>query len=496
MFDTILTNGLVMDGTGTPGIRQDVGIQGETIAALGNLSNAQGGTRIDLSGCVVAPGFIDIHDHADGSIEKIPQAENFLRQGITTCIGGNCGGTAFPIGEALDRVAQLDIRTNYAVLVGCNTSRGKVLGEERPATDDEIGKMQDWVRRGFEEGALGLSSGVRYLPFLTTRELVEMSKVAADFDSFYVSHIRDEGKGLLDAIDELIEVVRQSGAAGQVSHIKCYGRAVWGQAQQVLERIDRACERDGLDITADQYPYTGSHTGLAGVLFGQDTKIRASRQGGLKTLLDNDLRKHAEPHFHEVLERLDAGRGIILTAVKSAPKLSGKTLADYLEARDGNPYETTVALCVEDSPSAIYLAMCEEDVRTYMKSPRVMVGTDGNLQKSDGGYSHPRNFGTFPRVLARYVREQGLIGLEEAVHKMTGMPARRLGFRKRGRIAKGMTADITVFNPKTIEDTANFEAPRTHSKGIELVLVAGKVALKHDTPIAAGYGRVIRLGEG
>ena len=500
MFDLIVTNGTVIDGTGAPGTKQDVGISGETIQAIGDLSTAEGKQRIDLTGHVVAPGFIDLHTHhnneMDGGIENIPDADNYLRQGVTTCVGGNCGGAAFPIGEHLDAVAGVEIRNNYAVLVGCNTSRREVLKEERPATDAEIEEMKSWVRRGFEEGAIGLSSGVRYLPFLTTRELIGMSEVAAESGSFYVSHIRDEGEGLLDAVREVVEVARKSGAAGQVSHIKCYGRENWGLSDRALELIHDATDREGLDVTADQYPYTGCFTGLAGTLFGQETMSRAAREGGLKNLLESSLRDEAKAQFETRLAQLDAGESIILAPLTPHPEYQGKTLAQYLEERGEDPFEGTVKLCASDRLSAIYLAMCEDDVQTYMRSSLVMVGSDGHLRVFGKGVSHPRNFGTFPRVLARYAREHKVISLEEAVRKMTTFPAKRLGFTKRGRLAEGMIADVTVFDPDTVEDTATFKEGNSYPRGFRLVLVAGKVALENDTPVARGYGRVIRRGEG
>ena len=500
MFDLILANGTVVDGTGAPGAKLDLGIIREGIAEIGDLSSAEAKRLIDVSGSVVCPGFIDVHTHhnseMDGGIENIPMADNYLRQGVTTCVGGNCGGTRFPIGPHLDRVSELQIRSNYAALVGCNTSRAKVLSEERPATPEEVRKMKEWVREGFEDGAIGMSSGVRYLPFLTTHELIEMAKVAADYDGFYVSHIRNEAEGLLDAIAEVVEIARQSGIPGQVSHIKCYGKANWGNSERALGLIDDACEREGLDVTADQYPYTGCFTGLAGTLFGQETMFRVSKQGGLKNLLASDVRQEAENNFARHLARLDKGERIILAPLKPHPEFQGKTLAEYLAEKRGDPFEETVKLCASDHISAIYLAMCEEDVRTYMRSPRVMVGSDGHLRVFGKSFSHPRNFGTFPRVLARYVREEKVISLEEAVRKMTSFPARRLGFKKRGKLGKGMIADITVFDPRTIEDTSTFREGNCYPKGIELVLVAGHVALEHDSPADKGYGRVIRRGQG
>ena len=355
--------------------------------------------------------------------------------------------------------------------------------------------MKRWVREGFEEGAIGLSSGVRYLPFLTTQELIEMSKVAADFGSFYVSHIRDEGDGLLDSVSEVIEIARKSGAPGQISHIKCYDRENWGKSGQALDLIHGAVDREGLDVSADQYPYTGCFTGLAGTLFGQETIFRASKQGGLENLLDGDLCEEARSNFDRAYQRLDGGRGIILAPLEPHPEFQGKTLADYLAEKGGDPVKQTVTLCAANRISAIYLAMCEEDVRTYMQSPLVMVGSDGHLRVFGKSFSHPRNFGTFPRVLARYVRENEVISLEEAVRKMTTAPAKRLGMKRRGRLAAGMVADVTVFNPDTVEDTATFQEGNSYSRGFRLVLMGGKVALENDRPADRGYGRVIRRGE-
>jgi N-acyl-D-aspartate/D-glutamate deacylase len=497
MFDLILSGGSVIDGTGAPAQRLDVGIAGAKIAALDDLSAAEATRRIDVTGKIVAPGFIDLHTHhddeMDGGIEKLPEADNYLRQGVTTCVGGNCGGAAFPIGAHLERVGQLEIRQNYAVLFGCNTSRSAVLNEARPATPDELARMCDLVRKGFDDGAIGLSSGVRYLPFLTTHELVEMSKVAGRYDSFYVSHIRNEGEGLVEAVEELIEVARQAGVPGQVSHVKCYGRANWGKSTRVRELIEDACEQ-GLDISADQYPYTGCFTGLAGTLFGQETMWRTGKLGGTQHLL-GELRAEAEANFRGSVERLGGAGNVILAPHKPHPEFQGKTLAEYWDMKGGDPFEVTVELVSgADHISAIYMAMCEEDIRTFMQSDRTMVGSDGHLRVFGKSFSHPRNFGTFPRVLARYVREQKVVSLEEAVRKMTSFPAQRLGFRKRGRLARGMVADVTVFDPDTIEDTATFREGNSYPKGIELVLLAGNVALEDDTPTARRFGRVIRRG--
>lgn len=499
MFDLILDHGMVYDGTGASGEVKDVGIRGQHIEAVGDLTDASAANRIDVTGKAVTPGFIDIHTHhnneMDGGIENIPDAPNYLRQGVTTCVGGNCGGAAFPIGAHLDRVSQLEIRNNYAVLVGCNTSRNKVLQEERPATAEELRRMCDLVRQGFDEGAIGLSSGVAYTPFLTIDELAAMGSVAAEHDSFYASHIRNEGERLHEAIGEVIEVCRRSGAAGEISHIKCYGKDNWGKSHAALELI-HAARAQGVDVTADQYPYTGCFTGLAGSLFGQETQIRARRHGGLQSLASvPELRREAEPNFHQRYANLDDGASIILAPLEPHPEFQGKTLAEYLADRPGDPFENTVKLCASGHVSAIYLAMCEKDVVTYMRDADVMVGSDGHLRVFGKGCSHPRNFGTFSRILARYVREQEVLSLEQAVHKMTGMPAHRLGLKRRGRIAPDMIADITVFDSAAVQDHATFREGNAYATGFSLVLLAGQIALENDEPATHGYGRVLRRGD-
>lgn len=499
MLDLILEGGTVVDGTGSPARREDVGIQGERIATLGDLRAVEAARRVDLGGRIVAPGFIDIHTHhndeMDGGIENIPSADNYLRQGVTTCVGGNCGGTAFPIGPHLERVSHLQMRSNYAALVGCNTARSAVLKEPRSATPTEVERMCELVREGFEDGAIGLSSGVAYMPFFGTSELTAMARVASRYGSFYASHIRSEGEGLLDAIGEVITICRDSGAAGEISHIKCYGQETWGQAARALELIESARDQ-GLDVTADQYPYTGCFTGLSGVLFGQDVTLRAWHQGGLEALLEGELGAAARASFVPRYAAMDQGRGIILAPLEPHPEYQGRTLAEYLAEQHGDPFQATVRLCASGHVSAIYLVMCEEDVVTYMRSPHVMVGSDGHLRVFGKGFSHPRNFGTFPRLLARYVREQRVLSLEQAVRKMTSMPARRLGLRQRGVLEPGRIADVTVFDAARIQDHATFSEGNAFATGIDLVLLAGQVALEHDVVAPCGYGRVLRRGEG
>ena len=290
-------------------------------------------------------------------------------------------------------------------------------------------------------------------------------------------------------------MVRHSGAGGEISHIKCYGQDNWGNSGKALELI-QAARDEGLDVTADQYPYTGCFTGLAGSLFGQETQIRARRQGGLQKLLEGELRRQAEDHFIRRYAALDEGRGIILAPLEPHPEFQGKTLNEYLQGKNGDPFAATVELCASGHISAIYLAMCETDVITYLQNPWVMIGSDGHLRVFGKSFSHPRNFGTFPRVLARYVREKEVLTMEQAIHKMTGMPARRLGLACRGRLAPEMIADITVFDPQTIQDHATFQEGNAYSTGIELVLLAGRIALEKDRPAPQGYGRVIRRGHG
>lgn len=495
MFDIIITNGKVFDGIGAKACRVDLGISGEEITAIGDLSDAEAGEYIDASGLVVSPGFIDIHTHNDMPMEKNPMAESYIRQGITTSIGGNCGGGPHPISEHFKKVEAQEKRINYACLAGANEIRRAVSRENRSFNSDEICQMGKLLREDFESGAVGLSSGVRYMPFFTTGELIELAKVAAEYKSFYASHIRNESETLLEAAGELIEISRKSGAPAQISHIKCLGKSAAGKSDKLIQIVQEA-RRNGLDITADIYPYNASSNTLLGSIVGHDNLLRAEFEGGQEALLYNGkIRQSAEKCFKERYSHFDNGKSILIGPVKRETEWQGKPLSEYLESHGGNAYEEAVKLCLNQDVKGVYPIIPEKDLENFLKQDWVMACSDGWMENAHGDYMHPRSFGSFPRFIAYYVREKQTITMAEAIRKMTSMPARRLGFRKRGKIAENMIADIVIFDPNKISDKANYENCREYPEGFKWVILGGNIALKDDTPVKKGFGRLIRRNE-
>jgi len=495
-FDVLICGGMVIDGTGKPGRRMDVGIRGDRIAAVGRLGRATASRTVDATDHVVAPGFIDIHHHASTEIESNPAADNMLRQGVTTVVGGNCGGGPTPLGPHLNAVEALEIRQNYACLAGVGSGYAAALAKLR---------LKKWNRRArqvfldqleddFDAGAVGYSSGLVYTPHITTDVVVDGARVAARYGTFYGSHIRNEGDSLLGAVEELIFICRTAGLPGQISHVKCYGRRNWGKAGAVLELMERS-NREGLDVTADQYPYTGCYSGLMGHVLPLWARTLANAEGGWRRLLRGDVAGEVRRDMVECLALVGGPGRLILCPHQPDPALDGRRLSEFLNGSDD--VKGLVRLLDRAGPkvSAICMVMCEEDVETYMPHPLVMTASDANLRRFGQGFTHPRNYGTFPRVLARYVRERKTLTLEHAVQRATSMPARRLGFRRRGVIARGKIADIAIFHRKRVRDTATFGAGHAYPRGIPCVLVAGRLAVDGGKTTSRGHGRVLRRGE-
>jgi len=489
-FDLILRGGRVADGEGNPLVQADVAVTGDRVAAVGELSNAEAETTIDVSGLVVAPGFIDVHNHAHGEVAggiiAIPKADNMLRQGVTTIIAGNCGGSPFPMGEHLDTVSKLPIRQNYACLVGFNTVRGRAMAGRsgKPSVAADRDRMRGMVRDAMEEGAVGVSAGY-FPPVVTTDDLVEAAKGAAEKGGTYASHIRSEGDELLEAVAEIIEIGERAELPVQISHFKTYYPGNWHKCDDAIRMVEEAHER-GVGVLADRYPYIASYGGIAGIV-----PAWARRKEGVAAL-SGDERKKLREEMDAVFEKMGGADKVVAAPWETDPEIGGKNLKQIAEERGTHPADVAADLAARQGVSAIHFVMCEENLRKFLAHPLVYVATDGHLRKFGEGTSHPRNYGTFPRVLGKYVREESLMSLTDAVKKMTSMPARQFHLAGRGVLKEGAVADITVFDPDTVADRATFEDCHQYPVGIQYVLVNGGLAVSDGETTDDCLGRVIR----
>lgn len=499
-WDVVIVDGLVVDGTGRPAYRTNLALRDGIIAAMGVNSTAASTLRIDAGGLVVAPGFIDLHTHAERRLLEFPDAENYVWQGVTTLVGGNCGGSPWPIGAFLHKADSVRTAINLALLVGHNTIRREVMGlAARPAKAEELRAMERLVAQAMKEGAFGLSTGLKYVPgaYSTQEEVVALARVAAQYGGFYATHMRDEGLQVMKALEEALEIGYQADIPVHISHHKVMGRAMWGKSVETLRRLDRA-RHNGLDVTLDVYPYTATSTGLQ-VVFpawalagGQDSLL--ARLSHLPT------RARIKKAVEHVL-RYDRGGGdpasIVVARFRADSSLEGKNLAEITRLRGRTPTienaaETLMELQAMGGGSGIYHALHEDDVRRIMEYPQTAIASDGGTLAFGEGMPHPRNYGTFPRVLARYVRENSVLTLEEAIYKMTGLPAARLGLKNRGVIQEGAVADIVIFDPQRIADRATWEKPHQYAEGVVHLLVHGEPVLLHEKRTGRRPGQVLR----
>jgi len=521
VYDLLILNGHILDGTGNPWFRADVGIVGDGIEAVGRLGKEKAERRINAEGHVVAPGFIDIHSHSDMPLLVEPRAESKIHQGVTTEVVGNCGGSAAPMNRAVkayrekygrsgvpedfeydwetmaDYLARLDrqgIAVNVAPLVGQGTVRHNVMGyEAREPTDSELRKMRRLVDAAMRDGAWGVSSGLIYPPsvYAKTDELVELAKVSAKYGGLYASHIRGEGETLLDAVKEAIEIGERSGAPVQIAHFKASGKEFWGRTKESHRLVEEARAR-GVDVTFDQYPYIASSTGLSSVL------PHWAHEGGaekmMERLRDPEVRKRLELERRRDRDWSE----IMVVYVKKNPKYIGKRITEIAEMEGKKPSDAAYDLLLAEDTQVqtVMFGLGEDDVRYVMRSPYMMVGSDGSAVSPKGilgkGQPHPRYYGTFPRVLGHYARDEGIITLQEAVRKMTSAPAQKMGFRDRGLLREGYKADIAVFDPLKVKDEATFTDPHRFASGIPYVLVNGTVVISKGKQTSALPGKTLR----
>jgi dihydroorotase/N-acyl-D-amino-acid deacylase len=497
-YDVIITGAKIIDGTGAPWFYSDIGIRGDTIAAIGNLANAPATTRIN-AGLTASPGFIDVHSHGDRGIFATPTAENYLHEGVTTFIGGPDGSSDVPLGPFLARVAAAKPSINFGSMVGQGSIRAKVLGlVDRKATPEEIEKQKELTKQAMLDGAFGLSTGLFYIPgnFTPTEEVVELAKIVGAMGGYHSSHMREEASHVLDSVKETIRIGEEGHLPTQITHHKIIGNANWGLSAETLKLVEAARAR-GVDVSIDQYPYTASATALNSLF------PRWSLEGGHSAVLERmsapGERARIKAGIVEAI-RFDRGAGdpknVGISNCSFDPSLAGKNLSEITAARGVEPTienaaETAMQLEQKGGCGAIYHAISEDDVVRIMRYPFSMVASDGEIPVFGQASPHPRSYGTFVRVLGYYVREQHVIGLEEGVRRMTSLPAERLKLWDRGILRPGMKADIVIFDPATIGDKATFEKPHQYGVGVRDVIVNGTLAMRDSKVTAARPGRVL-----
>jgi len=524
--DLLLRDGMVVDGTGSGARRGEVAIRGDRVAAVGDLPGWQAKTALDVSGLVVAPGFIDMHSHSDLSLLINPNAESKLRQGVTTEVIGQCGFSPAPapgarrgelramfgawaqevdwtwgsFGEYLAVLRARPASVNVAAVVGHGVIRAAVMGEEnRAPIGAELEQMQQAVREAMEAGAFGLSTGLAYVPgmFATRDEIAAVARAMAPWRGVYFSHIRGEDERLLAAIGEAVEIGRQAGAPVQIAHLKSEGRANWGKAETALAAIEGA-RQEGVDVSFDVYPYTAWNTGLSQLLPAW------AREGGVEAMVKRlgypevRLRLRGELAAAAATDPGRWERRMVASVESEANRpLQGMTLAEIAARRQVPAEEVVLDLLAAErgQVSMVGFGMSEEDVTRIIAHPVAIIGSDAAALATYGtlgqGHPHPRSYGTFPRVLARYVRELKALPLEAAVAKMTSRPAEKLGLSDRGKIAAGLAADLVVFDPAAIADRATYQAPHQYPAGIHYVIVNGVIELEGEKHYGRRPGRVL-----
>ncbi|HXG91009.1 MAG TPA: D-aminoacylase [Blastocatellia bacterium] len=527
-FDVIIRNGTVYDGTGRAPVRADVGIKGDRIAAIGNLKSTTAPVIVDATGLAVAPGFINMLSHSESSLIADGRSQSEIRQGVTTQIFGE--SSMGPLNDEMKRrrvSAQGDIKNeipwttlaeylmylekrgisqNVASFIGAPTIREYVIGlEDKPPTPEQLNQMRELVRREMEAGALGITTALIYPPafFARTEELIELCKVAARYKGKYTAHIRSEGNQLIEAVQETIRISREAGLPAEIYHLKASGEANWKKMDQVIKMINDA-RRRGVKITADMYTYTAGATGLDAAM--PPWVFDGGREAANKRLQDPETRKkiieaiRTPSNDWENLYQLAGSPDRILLVgfrTEALKPLTGKTLAEVAKMRGKSPEETIMDLVYEDRSrvGTVYFMMSEDVVKKQMQQPWVSFGSDAAsmapVEPFTRSSTHPRAYGNFARLLGKYVRDEKVITLQEAIHRLSGLPATNLELDHRGFLKVGMFADVVVFDPKTIADHATFENPHQYSTGVKHVFVNGVQVLKDGEHTGAKPGRAL-----
>ncbi len=531
-YDLIIRNGTVYDGSGGAAFTADVAVNGDRIAAIGVLSNARGKTEVDARGLAVAPGFINMLSWANESLIADYRSRSDIHQGVTLEVMGEGesmgplnermkrgaveqqGDIKYPIewttlGDYLSYMEKRGISTNIASFVGATTVRIHEIGHaDRPPTRDELQRMRELVRQAMAEGALGMGSSLIYAPafYAKTDELIELAKVAAENGGMYISHIRSEGNRLLEAADELITIAREAGIPAEFYHLKAAGRQNWGKLDALIAKIE-AARAEGLRITADMYAYTAGATGLDAAMppwvqeGGLNAWIERMKKPEVRARVAREMATPTDK-WENFFVSAGSPENILLVQFKSdaLKPLTGKTLAQVAAMRGKSPQETAMDLVIEDGSrvGTVYFLMSEENIRKQLRLPWVSFGSDAASMASEGVFlksnPHPRAYGNFARILGRYVRDEKLVPLEQAVRRLSALPAENLHLDARGRLRAGYFADVVVFNPAAIQDHATFEKPHQCATGVRDVFVNGIGVLRNGEHTGAKAGRAVRRG--
>jgi len=501
-YDYIIKGGRIIDGSGNPWYGGDIGIKDGKIVAIGRLDTDLAKDFKDVHELIVAPGFIDVHTHVERSIREIPTAENYLFDGVTSIVTGNCGGSETDVDAFFAELRDGGISINVSTLIGHNSVRRAVMGSaQREPTPEEQAQMEALVDKAMLSGAVGFSTGLIYIPgtYSKTPEVVGLAKAASRRNGIYASHIRNEGNDeqmdIFGAIGEAINIGREARMPVEISHFKVSSKKLWGQSMKTIALIEQA-RAEGLDVTVDQYPYTASSTNLgvlapSWALADSDTAMKARFN-------DPATRKNIVADMKKSLAR--AGRDnysyAFVARCRWDSTLEGKTISQINKERErkatlDDEITTVLDMLEKGGASMIYHTMGEEDVQRIMQYPYSMVASDGGIIKFGDGMPHPRSYGTNARVLGHFVREKKVLRLEEAIRKMTSLPAQRFGFSDRGLIRPGMWADLVVFDETTVTDKSTFEKPHAYSTGIHYVFVNGNIVINHENHTGARHGQIM-----
>ena len=515
-WDLVITGGRVVDGTGNPWYVADVAIKDGRVAAIGPLCSASGSDAragsscaakakrvIDAKGLYVAPGLIDVHSHSEGGIQSRGTAENYLFDGVTSLVSGNCGNSETDLAAAYAKLRAQGISINYSSLIGHNSVRAAVMGrDQRDPTPEEQTKMEALVEQDMRDGAVGFSTGLLYIPgtYSKTPEVVGLARAAARHNGVYATHMRNEEDTVVAAINEALHIGREAGSPVQISHFKIANQKMFGFSKETIAMVERA-RAEGLDVTVDQYPYTAASTNLGIVL--PSWALAGGREEMLKRFADAPTRARIIRDAKVQMNTKYGRKRMDHAVVAGAPwdrTLEGKSISQINKERGRKnnldaEFATVIEILEKGMPGMVYHLMDERDVEQILKYPYTMVAADGGIVEFGRGQPHPRSYGTNARVLARYVREKGTIRLEEAIRKMTSLPAQRFRLSERGVLRPGMWADAVVFDAATVRDAATFEKPHAYSEGFAFVLVNGAVVIESGKHTGARPGQVL-LGPG